>query len=149
MKKNLITLALAALALAPLSLSAQKPTARKDVKIQCTSNSCRPSDFKACHSYVTCESASRGPKDCLKGIKLSDEQKSKLEKLREKNRKECEKQREKMDKKRKNKVEKMDKEMKKILTPEQYAIYKANKSQMKDCHHKGHRPHKHNKGHKK
>ncbi len=72
----------------------------------------------------------------MKGITLTPEQKKKVEAYEEKMRKQYKKQREKARDDRKKYAEKSDKEIKKILTPEQYRQYEANKAALK---HRGHK----------
>lgn len=108
---------------------------------------CRPTrDGRGPEGGCT-ESCARPTKDgrgCfLKGIELTVDQKAKIEKLQAKQKEKAEKAREKASKEQKKAREKaakeqkksrddFDKEMKKILTPEQYAQYQANRQAMAD-----------------
>ncbi|MCM1005869.1 MAG: hypothetical protein NC402_06200 [Prevotella sp.] len=73
-----------------------------------------------------------GKPDPFKGIELTADQKAKLEKLKAKDAEERTKAKEKMEKERKAKMEKRDQEIQKILTPAQYAQFKANQEVMKE-----------------
>lgn len=131
MKKKLFAIAIIALTLCSFSLNAQQPQANNNLQIQ-ESSVARPGTYRI-HKYdgpAMMSAAKKNSEACLKGIDLTAEQKSKIEKLHKENRKKHDKQREKSAKERKKNSEKMDKEMKKILTPQQYAQYKSNKENL-------------------
>lgn len=73
-----------------------------------------------------CDREGRKKKNPLAGITLTDAQREKVEKAREKQKNEIDKARASMDKSKKKARESFMKEMQKILTPEQYAQFKAN-----------------------
>lgn len=71
--------------------------------------------------------------DLFKDITLTSEQKAKVDKLRDKEHKERGEAKEKASKERKQRMEKHDKELKKILTPDQYKQYSANKKALEEA----------------
>lgn len=148
MKKKLFATAIITLVLCSLSVNAQQPS-YNNLQLQETSVA-RPGSGYRVHKHDATEmySPKCGPEACLQGIELTAAQKSKIEKLNKESRDKQRKQREKSAKEHKKYREKMDKEMKKILTPEQYSRYKANKDNMKQhkINHKGSSCSKHNKG---
>lgn len=105
---------------AAFSLNAQQPVAQP-YKLK-DGESLKVQDVKAQRlDDATCYTRTLPAKGCdlFHGLNLSDEQKTKIQKLSEKENKE------RGDKRRKA-FEKRDKEMKKILTPAQYEQYKSN-----------------------
>lgn len=144
MKQKIISLAIIAVSLCSLNAVARdqsakqlKSRAEKNISICAEKNvsACAETQDMKCHRPFEADSniQRRLPKtSAMKGITLTADQQKKLDNLKEKNRKEAQKKREKRAKERKSQAEKMDKEMKKILTAGQYAIYQANKQQMKD-----------------
>lgn len=109
----------------PVELKAERIAPRPDCSVQ------RPQQ-----TYAVKERLCPKPGDMYKGIELTADQQAKLDKLTAKEAKDRVKQKEKVQKERTKRMEKHDKEVKKILTPAQYAQYKANVKEAKE-----HRPH--------
>lgn len=95
-----------------------------------TEKSCCKADKKKCDK----KEGRHDKKKCnklFKGIELTADQKAKLQSLKESQRKEFEKDKQKMREQREKRMDARDKELSKILTPEQMAVYNANKAEMK------------------
>lgn len=135
MIKKIYALAIIALSLGTVTSFAQNTYRDPGKRLDLKTSKPAPGAKLECNQAIPACRPDGGKPDFFKGIKLTADQKDKIEKLESKERKERDKRVEKARKEREKKMEKRDNEMKKILTPAQYEQYKANVKAAKESRH--------------
>lgn len=128
MKKLISFLLLSSLALSALPLSAKTPCGRHNVDrdAPCYVRHNAPRGRHMPPRRDNCPLEGRA----FRGLQLSPSQQAAVKDLMEKRSEDCSKLSGKMHKEREKLEKKYDKKMKKILTPEQYASFKANRGRI-------------------